>query len=212
MKMMGYKKMVNKLSVLLTVLSCIFAAPCIAEKSDFSKAADLVREKKYVDAFDIFLRLAKAHDPDAQFNAGVLLRKGIGRPSNYPDALKWAWLAELGGNVRAVELRKELVSLIPEDQLDLVRIRVKTILQDRMYAGESIAILQMANYHLSVEAEPDFKNAYVMRSLAAALSIKNAVGLRDEIEPELEPTDLIDAQNIAATLFSSTTWVIEAED
>jgi len=196
---------------LVFVTALIFSVQAtMAEKSDFAKAADFVKEKQFVQAFDIFERLAREHDPDAQFNTAVLLRKGIGRPSNYPDALKWAWLAELGGNVRAAELREYLVDLMPDDQLDLVRDRVKDILQGRMDAGESVVILQMANYHLSVVAEPDYKNAYALRSLAAALNIKNAGDLRDEIESELEPADLIDAQTIAANLFSSNTWINEA--
>ena len=180
-----------------------------AEKSDFARAADFIREKQFVEAFDIFVRLAEAHDHDAQFNTAVLLRKGIGRPSNYPEALKWAWLAELGGNLRAAELRAELISLIPEEELDRVRNQVKAVLQSRMDAGDSLVILQMANFHLSVLAEPDYKNAYAFQLLAAAINIKTAGSLRDEIESELEPKDLVEAQTIAKKLFADRTWVVE---
>ena len=180
-----------------------------AEKSDFARAADFIREKQFVEAFDIFVRLAETHDHDAQFNTAVLLRKGIGRPSNYPEALKWAWLAEMGGNFRATELRAELIDLIPEEELDKVRNQVKAVLQSRMDVGDTLAILQMANFYLSVVAEPDYKNAYALRSLAAAINIKAASTLRDEIEPELEPKDLVEAQTIAKKLFTDRTWVIE---
>jgi len=180
-----------------------------AEKSDFAKAADFIREKQFVEAFDIFVRLAETHDHDAQFNTAVLLRKGIGRPSNYPEALKWAWLAEMGGNLRATELRAELMDLIPEEELDKVRNQVKAVLQSRMDVGDSLAILQMANFYLSVVADPDYKNAYALRSLAAAINIKAASTLRDEIEPELEPNDLVEAQTIAMKLFTERTWVLD---
>ena len=180
-----------------------------AEKSDFAKAADFIREKQFVEAFDIFVRLAETHDHDAQFNTAVLLRKGIGRPSNYPEALKWAWLAEMGGNLRATELRAELMDLIPEEELDKVRNQVKAVLQSRMDVGDSLAILQMANFYLSVVAEPDYKNAYALRSLAAAINIKAASTLRDEIEPELEPNDLVEAQTIAMKLFTERTWILD---
>ena len=142
-------------------------------------------------------------------STAVLLRKGIGRPSNYPEALKWAWLAELGGNLRAAELRAELIDLIPEEDLDKVRNQVKAILQSRMDTGDSLAILQMANFYLSVVAEPDYKNAYALRSLAAAINIKAAGILRDEIEPELEPKDLVAAQIIAKKLFADRDWILE---
>jgi len=193
----------------ITSLLCM-AGPAFAEKSEFSKAVELIKEKQFIAAFDIFLRLAGAHDHDAQFNTAVLLRKGIGRPSNYPEALKWAWLAELGGNLRAAELSAELIDLIPEEELDKVRNQVKAVLQSRMDAGDSLAILQMANFHLIVLAEPDYKNAYALRSLAAAINIKAAGTLRDEIEPELEPKDLVEAQTLAKKLFTDQTWVLEA--
>ena len=192
----------------ITSLLCM-AGPAFAEKSEFSKAVELIKEKQFIAAFDIFLRLAEAHDHDAQFNTAVLLRKGIGRPSNYPEALKWAWLAELGGNLRAAELSAELIDLIPEEELDKVRDQVKAVLQSRMDAGDSLVILQMANFYLSVLAEPDYKNAYALRSLAAAINIKAAGSLRDEIEPELEPKDLVEAQVIAKKLFADRTWVLE---
>ena len=209
MKMTQFKTALVRTSVFL-LAACLFGEDATsAEKSDFSKAADLVKEKKFVEAFVIFERLAETHDDDAQFNTAVMLRKGIGRPSNYTEALKWAWLAELAGNLRAAELRADLVGLIPEEQLDKVRNQVKAVLQSRMDAGDSRVILQMANFHLSVLAEPDVKNAYALRSLAAAINIKAAGTLRDEIEPELEPKDLVEAQTIAKKLFTDRTWVLE---
>ena len=209
MKMTQFKTALVGTSVFLLV-ACLFGENATsAEKSDFAKAADFIREKQFVEAFDIFARLAEAHDHDAQFNTAVLLRKGIGRPSNYPEALKWAWLAELGGNLRAAELRAELIDLIPEEDLEKVRNQVKAILQSRMDAGDSLAILQMANFYLSVVAEPDYKNAYALRSLAAAINIKAAGILRDEIEPELEPKDLVAAQTIAKKLFTDQDWILE---
>ena len=209
MKMTHFKTALVRTSVFLLV-ACLFGEDATSgEKSDFAKAADLIREKQFVEAFDIFVRLAEAHDHDAQFNTAVLLRKGIGRPSNYPEALKWAWLAELGGNLRAAELRAELIDLIPDEDLDRVRNQVKAILQSRMDAGDSLAILQMANFYLSVVAEPDYKNAYALRTLAAALNIQAAGILRDEIEQELEPKDLVAAQTIAKKLFTDRDWILE---
>ena len=209
MKMTQFKTALVRTSVFL-LAACLFIEDATSgEKSDFAKAADFIREKQFVEAFDIFVRLAEAHDHDAQFNTAVLLRKGIGRPSNYPEALKWAWLAELGGNLRAAELRAELIDLIPEEELDKVRDQVKAVLQSRMDAGDSLVILQIADFYLNVLAEPDYKNAYALRSLAAAVNIKAAGSLRDEIEPELEPKDLVEAQTIAKKLFTDRTWVLE---
>ena len=209
MKRTKFKATLVRTSVFLFAAYLFVEDATSAEKSDFAKAADFIREKRFVEAFDIFVRLAEAHDHEAQFNTAVLLRKGIGMPSNYPEALKWAWLSELGGNLRAAELRAELIDLIPEEELDKVRDQVKAVLQSRMDAGDGLVILQMANFHLSVLAEPDYKNAYALRSLAAAINLKAAGSLRDEIEPELEPKDLVEAQAIAKKLFTDRTWVLE---
>ena len=211
MKMTQFQKVLVRTSVFLLAAWLFAEDATSAEKSDFARAADFIREKKFIEAFDIFVRLAEAHDHDAQFNAAVLLRKGIGRPTNYPEALKWAWLAELGGNLRSAELSAELIDLIPEEELEKVRNQVKAVLQSRMDAGDGLVILQMANFHLSVIAEPDYKNAYALRSLAAAINIKAAGTLRDEIEPELEPKDLVEAQTIAKKLFTDRTWVLETQ-
>ena len=209
MKMTQLKSVVVTTGLALLSAYIFNVGAVYAEKSDFARAADFIREKQFVEAFDIFVRLAETHDHDAQFNTAVLLRKGIGRPSNYPEALKWAWLAEMGGNLRATELRAELIDLIPEEELDKVRNQVKAVLQSRMDVGDSLAILQMANFYLSVVAEPDYKNAYALRSLAAAINIKAASTLRDEIEPELEPNDLVAAQTIAMKLFTERTWILD---
>ena len=211
MKISRFKNATCSLRCSLAALLISLPVIVLAEKSDFSKAVDLVREKDFVQAFGIFERLAMNNDHDAQFNVAILLRKGIGRPANYPNALKWAWLAELGGVMRAAEVREEVLDLMPEDQLDLVRKQVKDVLQAQIDVGQSVFILQMADYYLNVEAEPDYKNAYAFRSLAAALGIEGSSDLRNEVEPELEPADLIEAQILAEKMFSSMDWIFEAK-
>lgn len=207
-----FKNAAFSLRCSLAPLLILFPMIALAEKSDFSKAVDLVREKNFVQAFGIFERLAMDNDHDAQYNVAILLRKGIGHPTNYPNALKWAWLAELGGVLRASEVRKEVFGLMPDDQLDLVRKQVKAVLQTQIDTGQSIFILQMADYYLHVEAEPDYKNAYAFRSLAAALSIEGSGDLRNEVEPELDPEDLIEAQILAEKMFSSIDWVFDSKN
>ena len=209
MKISLFKNAAYSLRYLLVPFLISFPMIALAEKSEFSKAVDFVREKNFIQAFGIFERLAMDNDHDAQYNIAILLRKGIGHPTNYPSALKWAWLAELGGVMRASEVREEVFDLLPEDQLDLVRKQVKAVLQTQIDVGQSVFILQMADYYLFVEAEPDYKNAYAFRSLAAALSIEGASDLRDKVEPELEPADLIEGQILAEKMFSSTEWIFE---
>ena len=177
--------------------------------TQFNDAVQAVRDKNYGSAYEGFLSLAEEADHDAQYNLAVLLRKGLGHPINYAQSLKWAWLAKMGGSDKASKLCEELLELVPAETQETVRMQVKKVLDSRFENGDSRVILQLADYHLSVVVEPDYKSAYALRALAAAIGIKQAVDLRNEIEGELEPADLIEAQKMAAGLFTEKAWLIE---
>ena len=207
------KKLVESIVYLTLGFIILFGQTSIAladgPTAKFNEAVQAVRDKNYVAAYEGFLPLAEAADHDAQYNLALLLRKGLGHPTNYAQSLKWTWLAELGGNQKAEKLRVELVELVPSDAQEIVRSQTKRILDDRFKSGDSQVILQLASFHLSVVVEPDYKSAYALRSLAAALGLEKAVELRDEIEVQLEPADLIEAQQMAASLFKEKNWVVE---
>ena len=177
--------------------------------TQFNDAVQAVRDKNYGEAYEGFLSLAEEADHDAQYNLAVLLRKGLGHPANYAQSLKWVWLAKMGGSDKASKLCEELLELVPAETQETVRMQVKKVLDSRFENGDSKVILQLADYHLSVVVEPDYKSAYALRALAAAIGIKQAVDLRNEIEGELEPADLIEAQKMAAGLFTEKAWLIE---
>jgi TPR repeat protein len=189
-----------------------FLAMADGHGTPFNDAVQAVRDKNYGAAYEGFLSLAEAADHDAQYNLAILLRKGLGHPANYAQSLKWVWLAEVGGNAKASKLCEELLELVPGDTQETIRLQVKQALDSRFKEGDSKVILQLAQYHLSIVIEPDYKSAYALRALAAAIGVKKAVELRDEIEGELEPADLIEAQQMAAKLFAEKTWVIEVAE
>ena len=181
----------------------------VGHGTQFNDAVQAVRDKNYGAAYEGFLSLAEEADHDAQYNLAVLLRKGLGHPANYAQSLKWVWLAKMGGSDKASKLCEELLELVPAETQETVRMQVKKVLDSRFENGDSKVILQLADYHLSVVVEPDYKSAYALRALAAAIGIKQAVDLRNEIEGELEPADLIEAQKMAAGLFTEKVWLIE---
>mgnify|MGYP006141534301 CR=1 FL=1 len=184
----------------------------VDHSTQFNDAVQAVRDKNYGAAYEGFLPLAEAADHDAQYNLAILLRKGLGHPANYAQSLKWVWLAKVGGNAKASKLCDELLELVPGDTQETIRLQVKQALDSRFKEGDSKVILQLAQYHLSIVIEPDYISAYALRALAAAIGVKKAVELRDEIEGELEPVDLIEAQKMAAKLFAEKTWVIEVAE
>ena len=212
---MKIKKLTIKGLVMGTVmiaanLSC--ATIGYAEKSEFNKAVTFVRDKDYFSAVIIFRALSEQDDHDAQYNLALLLKKGLGHPSNYPLALQWAWLSQLSGITKAADLSDDLRAVVPDETKDIVRSNVLTILQDRMKKGDRNAILQKAQFHLTVVVEPDYISAYALRSLGAAIGLKGAVELRDEIESELEPMDLMESQARAAKLFADFDWSLPVEE
>ena len=191
---------------LVFIMNFCLAVSVYAEGSKFNNAVNFVREKDYSSAVNIFRTLAQQDDHDAQYNLALLLKKGLGHPSNYPLALKWAWLSQLSGKVKAAELSGELIQIVPDNTKDIVREDVLNILQGRIETSDRGVILQKAQFHLTVVDEPDYVSAYALRSLGAAIGLKGAVELRDEIEGELEPEDLMEAQARAAKLFSEFDW------
>ena len=190
----------------LLISANVLWSPTVHAESEFNKAVIFVRDKNFSSAVMIFKSLAEQHDHDAQYNLALLLRKGLGHPSNYPLALQWAWLSQLSGVAKAAELSEVLLDIVPDETQEIVRANVLKILQTRMEKSDRDAILQKAQFHLSVVVEPDYVSAYALRSLAAAIGLNGAVALRDEIEIELEPKDLMEAQSHAAKLFSEFDW------
>ena len=206
----------SHLGSLLIGVALLIWLPFIGWASDhalrFNDAVQAVRDKNYGAAYEGFLSLAEEADHDAQYNLAVLLRKGLGHPADYAQSLKWAWLADVGGNAKASKLCEELLELIPGETQEVIRLQVKRALDSRFEEVDSKVILQLAQYHLSIVIEPDYKSAYALRALAASIGIKRAVELRNEIEVELEPADLIEAQKMAVNLFVEKTWVIEVAE
>jgi hypothetical protein len=201
--------MTDKYSIIYVFLFAaqLCGAPtAYAEVSEFNKAVSFVRDKDYSSAVSIFKSLSEQDDHDSQYNLALLLRKGLGHPSNYPLALQWAWLAQLSGIGKAAELSVELLSIVPDETQDIVRTNVLKILQERMETSDRNVILQKAQFHLTIVSEPDYVAAYALRSLGAAIGLKGAIKLRDEIEAELEAKDLMEAQMRAAQLFSDFEW------
>ena len=196
---------------------CVFLLVCqiswvnlaFAEQTQFATAVDLVKEKKYQEAYALFAELSELNDYESQFNAAVLLKRGLGHPINYKLAFKWASLAELGGMKRAAGLRQEILSLITPEISTEVNSEIEEILRKRLENGEVAVCLQLAKYHLDFVGEPDYKSAYALRSVAAALNISGASGLRDQLSGEMETVDIIEAQALAAKLFKDINWLMK---
>jgi hypothetical protein len=194
------------LSVMIAI--CFYIGPATAsdehakiENAAFKEAVQAVRDKNYGHAITLFEGQAKLSRYDAQYNLAVLLNAGKGRPRNYVDALYWSWQAQLGGIEDAEDLASDIVDLLPPKVADEVRTRVGKTLESRIEANEIFAIPQFANFHLTILAEPNYGNAYIWHSIAAALSLPGSSGARDDAESQIESKDLIPLQIQTQELF-----------
>ena len=167
----------------------------------FSAAVQAVKAGDYSRALTLFEQQANKAKHDAQYNTAVLLQAGKGRPRNYPDALYWGWLAQLGGIEEAEDIANDMLDILTEDDVKAVRERVDENLQSRLQNGEINAISQFADYHLKMLEEPDYDTAYIWYSIAVALNIPDMIDRRDDTESEIEAKELARLQIEARELF-----------
>ena len=193
---------------LFVITSCLFGMPANAsdpqtqmENKAFKEAVKAVKDKNYAHAITLFEAQAIMPRHDAQYNLAVLLNAGKGRPRNYVDALFWSWQAQLGGIEGAKDLANDIVDLIPPKVADEVRSRVGEALQARIDANDLNAIPQFANYHLTILAEPDYGNAYIWYSIAAAINLPETIDARDDAETQIESKNLVELQMKTQILF-----------
>jgi len=168
-------------------------------------AVEAVRDKKYTIAVEHFEILAKQSQHDAQYNLALLLKQGLGIPQNYPEALKWTWLAHLGGVKKAQGLADMLLDLVPEKRQDKTRDQVSDILTERIETGDLNALTQFARFHLDVLVEPDYETAYSWYSVAAALKMPGGIRGREDVIEEVDPEKLVDLQDKATKIFKNLT-------
>ena len=195
-------------SILITLISLTFCLSSVGASAEshsdnkaFNAAVEAVKARDYGRALILFEQQANDAAHDAQYNMAVLSQAGKGRPRNYPDALYWGWLAQLGGIEEAEKIASEMLDILTEDDVEAVRVRVLENLQSRLENGEINAISQFADYHLNVLEEPDHGTAYIWYSIAVALNIPDMIEPRDNTESDIEAKELARLQTEAKELF-----------
>lgn len=168
-------------------------------------AVEAVRNKRYTIAVEHFEILAKQTQYDAQYNLALLMKQGLGIPQNYPEALKWTWLAHLGGVKKAQGLADMLLDLVPEKRQDKIRDQVSDNLTSRIESGDLTALTQFARFHLDVLVDPDYETAYSWYSVAAALKMPGGIRGREGVIDEVDPEKLVELQDQATEIFKNLT-------
>ena len=168
----------------------------------FKQATDFVKSKNYEEAILIFEKLAKNSEHDAQYNLAVILKAGKGKTKKYTDSLFWGYLSKLGNINEADELVSELVDLIPEKTVEIIREEVRVYLENNIESGSKISIMHLGKFFLEVVEEKEYPSAYKWFTVGAAMGLENAVEFRDDIEEELTPEEIIEEQDKAEEFFN----------
>jgi len=172
----------------------------------FEEAVTAVHEKAYRKALMLFKTLAEDDISDAQFNAALLIKAGMGQPRNYSEAYYWAVLSDLGGEPRAETLVSELADILPSDDIDSNHSRILDRLTKQLSDGKSQAIIKFARLHFEFLTEPDYETAYIWYSIAQAMGIKGGFEGSRGVADYLESVDLIAAQNKSVEIFESSAF------
>ena len=172
----------------------------------FEEAVTAVHEKAYRKALMLFKTLAEDDISDAQFNAALLIKAGMGQPRNYSEAYYWAVLSDLGGEPRAETLVSELADILPAEDIDSNHSRILDRLTKQLSDGTSQAIMKFARLHFEFLTEPDYETAYVWYSIAQAMGIKGGFEGSRDVADYLESVDLIAAQNKSVEIFESSAF------
>ena len=126
---------------------------------------------------------------------------GKGITKKYSESLYWAFLSKLGNIEKADDLVSELVDLVPEKTVETVREEVKNYLVNSIESGSKTSIMHLGKFFLEVVEEKEYPSAYKWFTVGAALGLENADEMRDNVEEELSPEEIIEEQDNAEKFF-----------
>ena len=197
-----------KLILVLIFFSLIFFIKIVkADNADeniskFSEAVQAVKDKEYTVAADLFEPLALDGDIDAQYNLSILIRNGLGRPQNFSESLKWAWLSYSGGYEKAkTVLVEKLLTFVPSEDLEEIRNEVLNFILKSINSGNRLSLKQMGKFYLDVLENPNFEKAYLFYSIAVAFGETEIKDLRDELLENIDNTKIVEIQNSTNEIF-----------
>lgn len=175
-------------------------APTTAAAPTLTTAIAELRAGRAPEAAQMLLSLARAGDPEAQFNLALLYSQGFGVPQNDRESLYWGWRARLAGIPAAQALITKMEPAVTPDLRTEVAGRINADLDLRIAGGEGRAMLERSVLLLDLLPEPDLQSAYVWQALSAALGTPNAGPARDATLARIDTKDRLAAQDAAIAM------------
>ena len=161
----------------------------------------LLQEKKFEEGIKNLKILSEENDINAQLLYCKILFSGDLTPQDFENSYFWGFSALLGGLKTSSKILEKLEKYLADEQISEITIKLKNFLEQKAFAKDKRAIIQIAKLYESFTDPPDLVNAYTWYNIAVAQGIKTAKPKRDEILDELNEKDLLDAQSLSIKLF-----------
>ena len=170
-------------------------------QQDFKIAVKKIEDKKFLEAVEIFEKLASQGVPEAQFNLALLNNNGLGTPKNFKMALYWSWYAHLNGHTTALNQVNSIYGSITEALRDTVANLIIDELLSAANTGDHLSALKLGQTYTGLLVTPDYPSAYLWLSIAQAYGIEQASELLAETAKQLTVEEILSQQEQASLKF-----------
>ena len=168
---------------------------------DFKIAVKKIEDKKFLEAVEIFEKLASQGVPEAQFNLALLNNNGLGTPKNFKMALYWSWYAHLNGHTTALNQVNSIYGSITEALRDTVANLIIDELLSAANTGDRLSALKLGQTYTGLLVAPDYPSAYLWLSIAQAYGIEQASELLAQTAKQLTVEEILSQQEQASSKF-----------
>ena len=170
-------------------------------QQDFKIAVKKIKDKKFLEAVEIFEKLAGQGVPEAQFNLALLNNNGLGTPKNFKMALYWSWYAHLNGHTTALDQVNSIYGSITEALRDTVANLIIDELLSAANTGDRLSALKLGQTYTGLLVTPDYPSAYLWLSIAQAYGIEQASVLLAQTAKQLTVEEILVQQEQASSKF-----------
>ena len=170
-------------------------------QQDFKIAVKKIKDKKFLEAVEIFEKLAGQGVPEAQFNLALLNNNGLGTPKNFKMALYWSWYAHLNGHTTALNQVNSIYGSITEALRDTVANLIIEELLSAANTGDRLSALKLGQTYTGLLVTPDYPSAYLWLSIAQAYGIEQASELLAETAKQFTVEEILSQQEQASSKF-----------
>ncbi len=170
-------------------------------KQSLQNIYTLLQEKNFEEGIQKLQILSEQNNINAQLLYSKILFSGDLTPQNFEKSYFWGFSALLGGLKKSSNILEKLGAYLTEEQINEITTKLREFLEQRAFAKDKKAIIQLAKIYENYTEPADLVNAYTWYNIAVAQGIRTAKHKRDEILDNLNEKDLLDAQSLSIKLF-----------